>query len=66
MSLRNCLDYFNKAVRQIDDYGFAESNARHLPDVGFKEHKHLNDGSIVESSIPDISDVVDKVIEYIR
>jgi hypothetical protein len=126
MSLRNYLDYFNKSIRRIDDYGFAESieiiqemraakqavtkakitlidgsvfhireyidakykiekisyayqyqdmdgnlifrydNARHLSDAGFKEHKHLNDGSIEESPIPDISDVVDMVIEYIK
>jgi len=37
-------------------------NARHRPELGFVDHKHLSDGSIVQTSIPDISAVVDEVI----
>lgn len=44
---------------------FRYDNARHRPDPGFSDHKHLADGSIVESSMPDISDVVDEVLGYI-
>jgi len=44
---------------------FRYDNARHKPDLGFINHKHLSDGSIVECAIPDISDVVDEVIEHI-
>lgn len=44
---------------------FRYDNARHKPELGFKDHKHLHDGSIVQFPIPDISDVVDEVIEYI-
>ena len=44
---------------------FRYDNARHRPDLGFSNHKHLSDGSIEESSIPDISDVVDEVISHI-
>jgi hypothetical protein len=44
---------------------FRYDNARHKPDLGFIEHKHLSDGSIVQCSVPDISDVVDEVIEHI-
>ncbi len=41
---------------------FRYDNAPHRPDLGFSDHKHLSDGSIVESSTPDISDVVDEVL----
>ncbi len=44
---------------------FRYDNARHKPDLGFIEHKHLNDGSIVQCAMPDISDVVDEVVEHI-
>jgi len=44
---------------------FRYDNARHKPELGFKDHKHLHDGSMVQSSMPDISDVVDEVIKYI-
>jgi hypothetical protein len=41
---------------------FRYDNARHRPDLGFGDHKHLADGSIVQTSVPDISDVVDEVL----
>ena len=44
---------------------FRYDNARHRPDLGLINHKHLNDGSIVECAMPDISEVVDEVIEHI-
>jgi len=44
---------------------FRYDNARHKPDLGFKDHKHLYDGTAVQSSMPDISDVVDEVIKYV-
>jgi len=44
---------------------FRYDNARHRPDLGFSSHKHFSDGSIKESSIPNISDVVDEVIGHI-
>ena len=44
---------------------FRYDNARDKPDLGFIEHKHLSDGSIVKCGVPDISDVIDEVIEYI-
>ena len=44
---------------------FRYDNACHKPALGFKDHKHLNDGSITECPIPDISDVVDEVISHI-
>jgi hypothetical protein len=44
---------------------FRYDNAHHKPDLGFKDHKHLHDGSMVHSSMPAISDVVDEVIKYL-
>lgn len=44
---------------------FRYDNARHKPASGFKDHKHLYDGTMVQYSMPDISDVVDEVIKYI-
>ena len=41
---------------------FRYDNARHKPNLGFIDHKHLNDGTVVECAMPDISVVVDEVI----
>lgn len=42
---------------------FRYDNAVHRPALGFKEHKHTKDGAIIEASLPDISDIVNEVIE---
>jgi hypothetical protein len=55
----------NYAYHYQDKQGnliFRYDNARHRPDLGFGDHKHLADGSIVQAFVPDISDVVDEVI----
>jgi predicted AlkP superfamily phosphohydrolase/phosphomutase len=44
---------------------FRYDNASHRPALKFTDHKHLPDGSIVQSSISDIADVVDEVIGYL-
>ena len=63
------IEKVNYAYQYQDSDGnliFRYDNARHRPDLGFSNHKHLSDGSIVdESSMPDISDVVDEVIGHI-
>jgi hypothetical protein len=41
---------------------FRYDNARHRPDLGFGDYKHLAGGAIVQTAMPDISDVVDEVI----
>ena len=41
---------------------FRYDNARHRADLGFGDHKHLADGAIVQTAMPDVSDVVDEVI----
>jgi len=42
---------------------FRYDNAKHKPTLLSKEHKHLSDGSIIESPIPDIFELVDEIIE---
>jgi hypothetical protein len=42
---------------------FRYDNAAHRPALGYREHKHTKDGVIVEACLPDISDVIDEVIE---
>jgi len=44
---------------------FRYDNARHRPGLGFVDHKHLSDGTVMECAAPDISDVVDEVISHI-
>lgn len=41
---------------------FRYDNARHRPNLGYENHKHLANGSIIQSGIPDIDDIVDEVI----
>ncbi len=62
------IEKINYAYQYQDEEGkmvFRYDNARHKPDLGFNDHKHLDDGTTVQSSAPDISDVVDEVISYI-
>ena len=62
------IEKISYAYQYHDEEGkliFRYDNARHKPDLGFIEHKPLSGGSIVECSVPDISDVVDEVIEHI-
>lgn len=44
---------------------FRYDNARHKPDLGFADHKHLNDGTILQCAAPNISAVIDEVIEHL-
>jgi len=44
---------------------FRYDNAVHRPALGFKEHKHTRDGAILNTSLPDISDVIDEIIGYL-
>ncbi|OEU62171.1 MAG: hypothetical protein BBJ57_05415 [Desulfobacterales bacterium PC51MH44] len=44
---------------------FRYDNAVHRPALGFKEHKHTKDGVITEQALPDVSEIVDEVVEYL-
>ena len=62
------VEIISYAYQYQDEKGkliFRYDNARHKPELGFKDHKHFNDGSIAQSTMPDLSDVVDEVIKYI-
>ena len=62
------IEKISYAYQYHDEEGkliFRYDNARHKPGLGFMDHKHLGDGSIIQCGIPNISDVVDEVLEYI-
>lgn len=42
---------------------FRYDNATHKPPLGFEEHKHMENGDIIEASSPDPRDLVDEIIE---
>jgi hypothetical protein len=44
---------------------FRYDNANHKPSLGFKDHKHTEDGKIIESPLPSISDLVDEVFGHL-
>ena len=59
------IDIISYAYQYHDANGkliFRYDNACHKPELGFEDHHYLSDGSIVQSSMPDIFDVVDEVI----
>lgn len=41
---------------------FRYDNAVHRPALGFKNHRHSNDGKIYEAELPDIFDLVDEIL----
>lgn len=42
---------------------FRYDNAQHKPALGFDEHKHTKDGSIIARQLPSINEIIDEVIE---
>ena len=62
------IEKISYAYQYQDEKGkliFRYDNARHKPNLGFNDHKHLYNGSIVRSSMPDLSNIVDEVIKYL-
>lgn len=41
---------------------FRYDNSKHKPALGFDDHKHLRDGSIIPSPLPSIDEIVDEAI----
>jgi hypothetical protein len=33
--------------------------------LGFRQHKHIRDGLIIEAILPDVSDIIDEVIGFL-
>ena len=50
---------------QADDKSllFRYDNSQHKPPLGFDEHKHQQDGSIIASPMPSIEAIIDEVID---
>jgi hypothetical protein len=44
---------------------FRYDNAIHRPVLGFRQHKHIRDGLIIEAILPDVSDIIDEVIGFL-
>jgi hypothetical protein len=42
---------------------FRYDNAQHKPALGFDEHKHTREGTIIQSQLPMIDAIVDEVID---
>jgi hypothetical protein len=59
------IEKLSYAYQYQDENGtliFRYDNAAHKPALSTKEHKHLSSGEIVETSPPDINDLVDEII----
>lgn len=57
--LSYAFQYQNKDGKLI----FRYDNATHKPPLGFKEHKHLGNGEIIEASSPEPKHLIDEIIE---
>ncbi len=44
---------------------FRYDNARHKPQVAFKDHKHLSDAETIQSEVPEFSDVLEEIMEFL-
>lgn len=44
---------------------FRYDNSKHKPKLGFDEHKHQQDGSIIPSPMPSIDEIIDEVIDFL-
>ena len=48
-----------------DQIIFRYDNAIHRPKLGFKDHRHSNDGQIYEADLPDLFELVDEVLSHL-
>lgn len=44
---------------------FRYDNADHKPRLNFNSHKHISSGEIAQSGIPELSDILEEVIDYL-
>lgn len=44
---------------------FRYDNARHKPQLAFKDHKHVSNSNIIQSDSPDFSDILEEIVEYL-
>lgn len=57
------IDYAYQYQTEEGTLIFRYDNAKHKPALGFSEHKHTQNGSIIPSQLPPINEIVDEVIE---
>ena len=57
------LDYACQYQTEEGTLIFRYDNAKHKPALGFNEHKHTQNGSIIPSQLPSIDEIVDEVME---
>lgn len=43
---------------------FRYDNARHKPELGFPDHKHLSDGQTVQAELPNLDGILDEIMDY--
>lgn len=44
---------------------FRYDNADHKPRLNFNSHKHLSSGEIVQSDIPELSDIFEEIMDHL-
>lgn len=44
---------------------FRYDNARHKPPLSFIDHKHLSNGEMTQSEIPDFSGILEEIVEFL-
>ena len=44
---------------------FRYDNAEHKPRLNFAYHKHLSSGEIIQSDIPDLSNIFEEIMDYL-
>ena len=59
------VSYAYQYQNSADQLIFRYDNAVHRPALGFKDHKHSNDGKIYEAALPDIFDLVDEILTHL-
>lgn len=56
------IDYAYQYQTENGTLIFRYDNAKHKPALGFDEHKHTQNGSIISSQLPPIDEIVNEVI----
>ena len=59
----NLISYAFQYQKKDGQLIFRYDNAAHKPKLSSKDHKHLSDGDIVETDMPDIAKLVDEIID---
>jgi hypothetical protein len=57
------IDYAYQYQTEEGTLIFRYDNAKHKPALGFNEHKHTQNGSLIPRQLPPIDEIVDEVME---